>query len=159
MSLQIDEYEIADYKEAFTNAKQPFSTVLLHHSAAKIVDHVSIYKKAVHMLTDQASYVVSGGLGGLGRFICSWMVKNGAKNITAVSRSGAGTLEARDGARFFRFLHLILVDRQRAWDRSQGSYNVSNAFLNALAESRRSLDLPGVSVALGAMSKPSAISF
>ena len=38
-------------------------------------------------------------------------------------------------------------------NRSQGNYNVSNTFLNALAEYRQSLDLPGISVALGAMSK------
>lgn len=38
-------------------------------------------------------------------------------------------------------------------NRNQGSYNVANTFLNALAEYRQSLDLPGISIALSAMSK------
>ncbi|XDG05435.1 hypothetical protein ABKA04_005050 [Annulohypoxylon sp. FPYF3050] len=35
----------------------------------------------------EASYVVTGGLGGLGKAICSWMVERGARFITAISRS------------------------------------------------------------------------
>lgn len=38
-------------------------------------------------------------------------------------------------------------------NRNQGCYNVANAALNALAEYRQLLDLPGISVALGAMSE------
>lgn len=232
LRLQVDEYEIAEYKEAFTNAKQPCSTVLLHRNAANIVDHVPIYKKPAHLFMDHANYIVIGGLGGLGRFICSWMIENGAKHITAISRSGADTLEVRDAMSAMNSsgssikcikadacdrkaiseilstlrserpvkgvinLAMVLGDAPMAtmtaeeWDRglrvkidsswilheetlqdhldffilfssiasvlgnrSQGNYNVANAFLNALAEYRQSLDLPGISVALGAMSK------
>ena len=232
LPLQTDEYDIADYKEAFNNAKLPFSTVLLHRKAAKAVDHVPIYKKAAGMFTDHANYVVIGGLGGLGRFLCSWMIENGAKHITAISRSGAGTPEARNAVSAMNAssasvqcikadacdrkaiaeilsklrseypikgiinLAMVLGDAPMAtmtaeeWDRglrvkidsswilheetsqdhldffilfssiasvlgnrSQGNYNVSNTYLNALAEYRQSLHLPGISVALGAMSK------
>lgn len=232
LSLQFDEYELADYKKAFKNAKQPYSAVLLHRNAAKIDDHVPVYKRAPHLFTTDANYVVIGGLGGLGRFICSWMIENGARHITVISRSGAGNLEARNalsamnssGASIQRIkadacdrkaisnifsqlrverpirgiinLAMVLGDAPMAtmtaeeWDqglrvkidsswilheeslqdhldffilfssiasvlgnRSQGNYNVSNAFLNALGEYRQSLDLPGISVALGAMSK------
>ncbi|CAF9930981.1 MAG: hypothetical protein ALECFALPRED_004772 [Alectoria fallacina] len=228
--LQIDEYEIADYEGALQNAKQPCSTILLHRDAAKIVNHVPIYKKAAHMFTDRANYIVIGGLGGLGRFICSWMIENGAKYITTISRSGAGTPEAKDAMSAMNSsgaslrcikadacdrkavseivsklrserpikgvinLAMVLGDAPMAtmsaeeWDlglrvkidsswilheetlrdpleffilfssiasvlgnRSQGNYNVANSFLNALAEYRQSLDLPGISVALGAM--------
>lgn len=230
--FQIDEYEIGDYKEALNNTKRPCSTVLLHRDAVKCIDHVPIYKKSTHMFADDADYVVIGGLGGLGRFICSWMIENGAKHITAISRSGTGTPEARDtisametsGASIQCIkadacdrgaiseilsklrderpikgiinLAMVLGDAPMAdmtaeeWDRglrvkidsswilheetmrdhldffilfssvasvlgnrSQGNYNVANTFLNALAEYRQSLDLPGISVALGAMSK------
>lgn len=232
MPLRIDEYEMADYEEALQNAKQPCSTILLHGDAAKIVNHVPIYKKAAHMFTDRANYIVVGGLGGLGRFICSWMIENGAKYITAISRSGAGTPEAKDAMSAMNAsgaslrcikadacdrkavseivsklrserpikgvinLAMVLGDAPMAtmtaeeWDlglrvkidsswilheetlrdpleffilfssiasvlgnRSQGNYNVANSFLNALAEYRQSLDLPGISVALGAMSE------
>lgn len=232
LSLQFDEYEIADYKKAFENAKQPYSAVLLHRNAAKIVDHVPIYKREPQMFTNDANYVLIGGLGGLGRFICSWMVENGARHITVISRSGTGNPEARNAVSAMNSsgasiqcikadacdrkaisksfsqlraerpirgvinLAMVLGDAPMAtmtaeeWDhglrvkidsswilheeslqdhldffilfssiasvlgnRSQGNYNVSNAFLNALAEYRQSLDLPGISVALGAMSR------
>ena len=232
LSLQFNEYEITDYKQAFKNAKRAHSAVLLHRNAAKIVDHVPIYTRAPQVFTNDANYVVIGGLGGLGRFICSWMIENGARHITVISRSGAGTLEARNAVSAMNSsgasiqcikadacdrkaisksfsqlrverpirgvinLAMVLGDAPMAtmtaeeWDhglrvkidsgwilhevslqdhldffilfssiasvlgnRSQGNYNVSNAFLNALAEYRQSLDLPGISVALGAMSK------
>lgn len=35
----------------------------------------------------EASYIVAGGMGGLGRAICSWMAERGARFITAISRS------------------------------------------------------------------------
>ncbi|KAI8944142.1 hypothetical protein F4801DRAFT_600379 [Xylaria longipes] len=35
----------------------------------------------------EASYIVTGGLGGLGRAICSWMAERGARFITTISRS------------------------------------------------------------------------
>ena len=42
-----------------------------------------------------ASYLLAGGLGGLGRSISQWMVANGARNLIFVSRSGASSGEAR----------------------------------------------------------------
>ena len=36
----------------------------------------------------EASYLVVGGLGGLGRVICKWMADQGVKNIIVLSRSG-----------------------------------------------------------------------
>src|SRR5271169_5663950 len=41
-----------------------------------------------------ASYLLSGGLGGLGRSISRWMISNGARNLIFVSRSGASSPEA-----------------------------------------------------------------
>jgi NAD(P)-dependent dehydrogenase (short-subunit alcohol dehydrogenase family) len=40
------------------------------------------------LLRHDATYVLVGGTGGLGRSIATWMVKNGAKNIVLLSRSG-----------------------------------------------------------------------
>lgn len=41
----------------------------------------------------EASYIVTGGLGGLGRAICSWMAERGARFITAISRSAGRSAE------------------------------------------------------------------
>ena len=38
-----------------------------------------------------ASYLISGGLGGLGRSIAQWMIDRGAKNLILLSRSGPRT--------------------------------------------------------------------
>ena len=46
--------------------------------------------------TDKATYLLSGGLGGLGRSIAQWMVKNGAKNLVFLARSGSKKQEAKD---------------------------------------------------------------
>ena len=96
LPLEVDEYDVADYKRAFTEAKQPYSTVLRHRNASNILQHVPMYKKSASMFTSDKRYIVVGGLGGLGRFICFWMIENGARQITVVSRSGAGTQESRD---------------------------------------------------------------
>lgn len=55
----------------------------------------------------EATYVLSGGLGGLGRSLSQWMVDHGAKNLAFFSRSGASKPDAqavleklaRDGVR------------------------------------------------------------
>ncbi len=232
LSLKIDEYEIANYDEAFNNVTQPYSTVLLHRNTANIANHVPIYKAPATILTSCANYIVIGGLGGLGRFICSWMLDHGARHITIISRSGSAAQESQDAISAMNAsgasvrciqadardretvshilanlrserpikgiinLAMVLGDASIAgmtgeeWDRvmrvkidsswilheetlgdrldffilfssiasvlgnrNQGNYNVANACLNALAEYRQELDLPGISVALGAMSK------
>ncbi|KAI1772330.1 hypothetical protein F4818DRAFT_444554 [Hypoxylon cercidicola] len=43
-----------------------------------------------------ASYVIAGGLGGIGRSVTEWMVRNGARHLILLSRSGAKSQAARD---------------------------------------------------------------
>ncbi|KAL2759081.1 hypothetical protein ACRALDRAFT_1040872 [Sodiomyces alcalophilus JCM 7366] len=47
-----------------------------------------------HFLAE-ATYVIAGGLGGLGRSFARWMVGRGAKNLILLSRSGVQTAAAR----------------------------------------------------------------
>ncbi|RYO81820.1 hypothetical protein DL764_009708 [Monosporascus ibericus] len=42
-----------------------------------------------------ATYVIAGGLGGLGRSFARWMASRGARNLVLLSRSGAETAPAR----------------------------------------------------------------
>ncbi|KAL4928189.1 type I polyketide synthase [Aspergillus undulatus] len=46
-------------------------------------------------LRDDASYIIVGGLGGLGRSITVWLAEHGAKHIVALSRSGAKDADSR----------------------------------------------------------------
>jgi shikimate 5-dehydrogenase len=40
------------------------------------------------LFRNDVSYLLAGGLGGLGRAIAQWMVENGAKKIVFLSRTG-----------------------------------------------------------------------
>lgn len=40
------------------------------------------------MLQQEATYILIGGTGGLGRSMAKWMVSKGAKNVVLLSRSG-----------------------------------------------------------------------
>jgi NADPH:quinone reductase-like Zn-dependent oxidoreductase/malonyl CoA-acyl carrier protein transacylase len=48
-------------------------------------------KKVKPLLRPDATYILVGGTGGLGRSMARWMVAKGAKNIVLVSRSGSVT--------------------------------------------------------------------
>lgn len=45
-------------------------------------------------LDKNASYLIVGGLGGLGQAICRWMASRGCKNIITLSRSGTQSVGA-----------------------------------------------------------------
>ena len=53
------------------------------------------------VLRPEASYLLVGGLGGLGRAISTWMVEHGARNIIYLSRSAG---ESEQDKAFFREL-------------------------------------------------------
>ena len=231
-SMNVKTFELGDMHKAIRSAHQPYSAVLLHQNAPDVTDHVPLYTKPTPLFAADSEYIVIGGLGGLGRYICSWMVEHGAKHLTILSRSGMKTSEAEETVAKLRasgasitvnkadacdpsqveqaFSHarekrpikgvihlaMLLADASMAtmtgeeWDwalrvkvdsswilhketlqdrldffilfssiasvlgnRNQGNYNVANTYLNALAEYRQTLDLPGIAIALGAMSE------
>lgn len=43
-----------------------------------------------------STYVLAGGLGGLGRSLAQWMIQHGARNIVFLSRSGAKKAKAQE---------------------------------------------------------------
>lgn len=51
---------------------------------------------------EEASYILVGGLGGIGREIASWMVEHGAKYLVLVNRSGLATDAAQSTIRLLR---------------------------------------------------------
>jgi acyl transferase domain-containing protein/NADPH:quinone reductase-like Zn-dependent oxidoreductase/NAD(P)-dependent dehydrogenase (short-subunit alcohol dehydrogenase family)/acyl carrier protein len=52
-------------------------------------------KEATALVRPDASYIVTGGLGGLGLSVAGWLVEQGATHLVLVGRSGAGTPEKR----------------------------------------------------------------
>lgn len=53
-----------------------------------------VVDRAAWKFDANASYLVAGGLGGLGRAIMRWMVDRGAKNLVIPSRSGPSSQPA-----------------------------------------------------------------
>ncbi|PGH23855.1 hypothetical protein AJ80_02103 [Polytolypa hystricis UAMH7299] len=51
--------------------------------------------KQTYNFRKDVSYVISGGLGGIGRVIARWMVEKGARNLILLSRSGAKSEAAK----------------------------------------------------------------
>ena len=64
-----------------------------------LVENVNTSKKFGIELDGTASYLLVGGLGGLGRAISVWMVQRGAKNLTFLSRSAGRGKNDADFAR------------------------------------------------------------
>jgi len=48
------------------------------------------------MFDPNATYVLSGGMGGLGRSAARWMVSRGARHLLFLSRSGTSSAAARE---------------------------------------------------------------
>jgi myxalamid-type polyketide synthase MxaB len=44
--------------------------------------------RAIHLFNENATYLITGGLGGIGLEVAKWMVTSGARNIALVGRSG-----------------------------------------------------------------------
>ncbi|CAI7594036.1 unnamed protein product [Penicillium glandicola] len=88
--LPLSTYRISDIEKAFR-------TLQIGKSMGKIVvvPHEGDQVKAVapkarcNLLRPDASYILIGGTGGLGRSIAKWMWSKGAKNIVLVSRRAA----------------------------------------------------------------------
>ncbi|EUC40528.1 hypothetical protein COCMIDRAFT_9620 [Bipolaris oryzae ATCC 44560] len=57
------------------------------HEATRSKDLVTTHIKRSPAFNPQASYLLAGGLGGLGRIVANWMVENGARHLIFLSRN------------------------------------------------------------------------
>ncbi|UNI19406.1 Type I Iterative PKS [Purpureocillium takamizusanense] len=81
--------------EAFRQADSPGAagkTVMVLDSDSIVRANVKTRPRC--KFADNATYVIAGGLGGLGRSIARWMACRGAKNLVLLSRSGVKTAAA-----------------------------------------------------------------
>ena len=68
---------------------------LHNHSGDPKIDAIAVEQRKPLKLDDGASFLLVGGLGGLGRAVSTWMVEHGARHLTYLSRSaGSGPNEA-----------------------------------------------------------------
>ena len=87
-------FGLAAIEQACTLQMDPFSSIISHMDAPRLRHHVPIYRARKFSLASIGAYIVIGGLGGLGRFVCCWLIDSGAKDIVAISRSGISSPEA-----------------------------------------------------------------
>jgi NADPH:quinone reductase-like Zn-dependent oxidoreductase/malonyl CoA-acyl carrier protein transacylase/NADP-dependent 3-hydroxy acid dehydrogenase YdfG len=81
-----------------SEVEQAFRLMQSGTAAGKIVLNMAneaqvhtILPKEVFTLDPQATYLITGGLGGIGRTIARWMVTRGAKHLALLGRSGPKT--------------------------------------------------------------------
>ncbi|CAM1502592.1 Fc.00g073680.m01.CDS01 [Cosmosporella sp. VM-42] len=90
-------YPFSRAKDAFTDLKVGNLVgpmVLVPHDE-DVISVVPSQKPTAHFHSD-ATYVIAGGLGGLGRSVARWMASRGAKNLILLSRQGPIQQAAKD---------------------------------------------------------------
>ena len=88
LSLQI--FPMVDCIKAFrtmSNAKHTGKIVISQQTSEIRVDS-SGADETVDFFHSDGAYLITGGFGGLGLLIAQWMIKNGARNLALMGRSG-----------------------------------------------------------------------
>lgn len=132
-------FQFSAYKEAIHTAiLKPNSVVLVHQKVDNINSHVVMYRNTQRLLTEDGIYIIVGGLGGLGRYVCSWMVAHGARKLVAISRSGLASEEAQETFRAINesMGNSMQVIKADACDRK--------AIVHALAQIRQTGSIKGI---------------
>jgi NADPH:quinone reductase-like Zn-dependent oxidoreductase len=89
LATPIKKYQISEIEDAmrFMQGGKHIGKLLIQYDAGDIVPVIQQSRGATTFASD-ATYVVSGGLGGLGLEIVQWMVSQGAKHLCIISRRG-----------------------------------------------------------------------
>jgi acyl transferase domain-containing protein/NADPH:quinone reductase-like Zn-dependent oxidoreductase/NAD(P)-dependent dehydrogenase (short-subunit alcohol dehydrogenase family)/acyl carrier protein len=87
----INTFPISDVETAFKALQigKTYGKIVVVPQANDVVQAPS--QKLSNLLRPDASYVLIGGTGGLGRSMARWMINQGAKHLVLISRSGSAT--------------------------------------------------------------------
>ncbi|KAI0415231.1 putative polyketide synthase [Xylaria grammica] len=69
-------------------------TAVVNFNEHDVID-VKVSKKPTYDMNPQATYIIAGGLGGLGRAMANWLASRGARYLILLSRSGPKTSQAK----------------------------------------------------------------
>jgi len=92
-------FEADDIVDAFRymqQARQIGKIVITYRNAISHIHMPAVAKKAL-ALAPNASYLVTGGLGGFGLRTAEWLAEKGARNLVLISRSGPTSIDALEG--------------------------------------------------------------
>lgn len=109
--------KLSDAAEAFrfmSTGKHIGKMVLDIESMSEIQVTIPNYGSDTIKSRGSGTYVIAGGLGGLGKEICQWMVKHDADNLVVLSRSGPDSADAQSLSAQLRkqgaTLHVLTCD-------------------------------------------------
>ncbi|CAG8974363.1 hypothetical protein HYALB_00011295 [Hymenoscyphus albidus] len=95
-TLPVTRYRISEVDSAFRSIKSGNTTgKMVTEVGDDDIVQVRLKSNPSRLFSADASHVISGGLGGLGRSMASWMVLRGAMNLILLFRSGLTTREAQ----------------------------------------------------------------
>jgi hypothetical protein len=85
----IQAFDIADAEKAFRFMQSGRSSgkIVLEIDKSQVVPTIRA-STPEYMFSKDATYIVAGGLGGIGRRITNWLVERGARHLIVLSRSG-----------------------------------------------------------------------
>lgn len=92
-----DANEIVDAFRYMQQARQIGKIVITYRNGLRYLHQASATEARHLRLPDDASYLVTGGLGGFGLRTAQWLAEKGARNLVLISRSGPASEEARAG--------------------------------------------------------------
>ncbi|KAJ5206570.1 Acyl transferase/acyl hydrolase/lysophospholipase [Penicillium cf. griseofulvum] len=93
----INVYHVSHIQEAIT-AIQTRQHVVVRVEESDLVT-AALPRATQPLFRANASYMLVGGLGGIGREVASWMAQNGAKSLVFVNRSGLSKYESQETVR------------------------------------------------------------
>lgn len=87
----VEEINLANLNEAVSDFPTSFHAItpVIQYSASEASIQVIPARKTKLRFNPEATYLLVGCLGGLGRSLTSWMMESGARRFTFLSRSGA----------------------------------------------------------------------
>jgi acyl transferase domain-containing protein/NADPH:quinone reductase-like Zn-dependent oxidoreductase/acyl carrier protein len=88
--------EIVDAFRYMQQARQIGKIVVTYRNGINRVHAPIVPIRQRLKLSDSASYLITGGLGGFGLRTAQWLVEKGARNLILISRSGPSSTEALD---------------------------------------------------------------
>ncbi|TLD05739.1 uncharacterized protein PgNI_08484, partial [Pyricularia grisea] len=98
-NAQVPVYKFSKASEALAQLGKCEDAIVLEPHEEDIVRVVASKQtntSSTSTFNPDASYIVVGGLGGLGRSVSRWMASKGARSLILISRKGAVTFEAKE---------------------------------------------------------------
>lgn len=89
-------HQVTDIAAALTELDNGTAKQVVLSAPAGIVVKALPEDKSGELFRPDASYLLVGGLGGIGREVASWMIDHGAKNLLFANRSGLDRAESQE---------------------------------------------------------------